>query len=84
LNQLAAGEKSNIPKRTLKPGGRLIREWGGTTHIVDIEENHYLWEGKAYKSLSAVARAITADIVGGNINACTMMVAERAADFIRH
>ncbi len=24
------------------------------------------------------------DIVGGNINACTMMVAERAADFIRH
>lgn len=44
---------------TLKPGGRLLREWNGTTHTVDVIETGYRWNKKTYSSLSAVARAIT-------------------------
>ena len=40
-------------------GGRLIREWNGTTHIVDVVENGFLWNGERYASLSPIARAIT-------------------------
>lgn len=44
---------------TLKPGGRLLREWNGITHAVDVVEDGYLWRGERYRSLSAIARAIT-------------------------
>jgi hypothetical protein len=49
------------PDRTtsLRPGARLVREWNGHAHTVDMTENGYQWDGKAYRSLSAVARAIT-------------------------
>ena len=43
----------------LRPGGRLLREWDGTTHVVDVVEGGYRWNGATYRSLSAVARAIT-------------------------
>ncbi len=41
------------------PGGRLLREWNGVTHAVDVRDDGYRWNGKTYRSLSAVARAIT-------------------------
>ncbi|TGS09818.1 DUF2924 domain-containing protein [Mesorhizobium sp. M2E.F.Ca.ET.209.01.1.1] len=40
-------------------GARLIREWHGKTHVVDVVATGYIWEGKTYKSLSMIARAIT-------------------------
>lgn len=43
----------------LKPGGRLLREWNGVTHEVEVSEAGYCWNREAYPSLSAVARAIT-------------------------
>jgi len=43
----------------LKPGGRLIREWNGVTHVVDAVEGGFLWKGRRYASLSPIARAIT-------------------------
>ncbi|WP_283054676.1 DUF2924 domain-containing protein [Thetidibacter halocola] len=43
----------------LKPGGRLIREWNGVTHVVDIVEGGFLWNGQRHASLSPIARAIT-------------------------
>lgn len=43
----------------LKPGGRLIREWNGVTHVVDVVEGGFLWNGQRYTSLSPIARAIT-------------------------
>ena len=45
----------------LKPGTgtRLVREWRGKTHMVDIEENSFVYQGKSYRSLSAIARTIT-------------------------
>ena len=43
----------------LKPGGRLLREWNGITHVVDVSEVGYHWNGQRYRSLSAIAREIT-------------------------
>lgn len=43
----------------VKPGGRLIREWNGVTHVVDVVEGGFVWKGQRYASLSPIARAIT-------------------------
>lgn len=43
----------------LRPGGRLLREWNGTTHVVDVTDEGFLWHGKTHRSLSAIAREIT-------------------------
>jgi hypothetical protein len=39
-------------------GTRLIREWQGVEHCVTVLRDGYEWEGRPYKSLSAIARAI--------------------------
>lgn len=44
---------------TLQPGGRLLREWNGVTHVVDVTEAGFKWRGKSWRSLSAIAREIT-------------------------
>ena len=46
-------------RRRLTPGARLIREWGGRTHVVDVIEGGYVFEAKVYPSLSAIAGQIT-------------------------
>ncbi|MEL6211045.1 MAG: DUF2924 domain-containing protein, partial [Pseudomonadota bacterium] len=43
----------------LRPGARLIREWNGVSHVVDVLQDGYRWRGERYRSLSAIARAIT-------------------------
>ena len=43
----------------LKPGGRLLREWNGVTHVIEVGEGGFLWKGARYRSLSAIAREIT-------------------------
>jgi len=43
----------------LQPGARLIREWNGKTHSVEVVEDGFIWNGDQYRSLSAIARAIT-------------------------
>ena len=40
-------------------GTKLIREWEGTAHTVTVLKDGFDWGGQRYKSLSAVARAIT-------------------------
>ena len=40
-------------------GTRLIREWQGVDHCVTVRDHDYEYQGRPYKSLSAVARAIT-------------------------
>ncbi len=50
-------KRKTAPK--FKMGTRLIREWNGVTHIVEIESGGYVWQGKPYRSLSAIAKAIT-------------------------
>ena len=50
-----------VPKRqrALRPGARLIREWHGTTHTILVVDDGFEWQGKTWRSLSAIARAIT-------------------------
>jgi len=43
----------------LGTGTRLVREWNGTAHVVDVVEGGYLWNGHRHASLSAIAREIT-------------------------
>ncbi|WP_339716862.1 DUF2924 domain-containing protein [uncultured Sneathiella sp.] len=49
------------PTATAKPvpGTRLVREWRGRTHMVDIRDGGFLYEGKSFGSLSEIARMIT-------------------------
>jgi hypothetical protein len=45
--------------RNPSPGTKLIREWDGAEHTVTVLGDGYAWEGRKYRSLSAVAKAIT-------------------------
>lgn len=40
-------------------GTRLIREWKGVEHTATVLAEGYEFQGRPYKSLSAIARAIT-------------------------
>jgi len=63
LRRLArAAEKSSTsdkPKTRIKPGTRILREWGGQTHEVTVLESSYEYRNAAYRSLSEIARKIT-------------------------
>jgi hypothetical protein len=39
-------------------GTQLIREWRGVEHKVTVLADGFEWQGRRYKSLSAIARAI--------------------------
>ena len=52
------------PRRRIKPGSILVREWNGHDHRVIALEESFGWEDKTYRSLSRVAWAIT----GGHWN----------------
>jgi hypothetical protein len=43
----------------IKPGTQMIRQWQNTTHTVTALVEGFEWNGRTYKSLSAVANAIT-------------------------
>src|SRR5437588_10696602 len=47
------------PRRQLKPGTVLVREYQGRRHIVTTVHDGFDWQGTTYPSLSAIARAIT-------------------------
>ena len=40
-------------------GTRLIREWQGVEHTATVLDDGFEYQGRKYKSLSAIARAIT-------------------------
>ena len=43
----------------IKSGTQMIRQWQGITHSVTALVDGFEWNGRTYKSLSAVANAIT-------------------------
>jgi hypothetical protein len=55
----------NITRRRIRCGAmpiagtRLVREWQGIEHTVTVLTEGYEWQGRPYRSLSAIARAIT-------------------------
>ena len=44
---------------SLKPGARLLRSWCGETHEVVVVDDGFVWAGKTWRSLSAIAREMT-------------------------
>jgi len=40
-------------------GTRLVREWNGVEHVITVLKDGFDWQGRRYKSLSAIARDIT-------------------------
>jgi len=57
LAQLAAGKTRT---GEAKAGTRLVREWNGVTHVVTVGDDRIIrWNGREWRSLSEVARAIT-------------------------
>jgi hypothetical protein len=64
LRRIAEGLKSSdtptvSSTTSLRPGARLMREWNGETHVVDVTPDVFIWRGKTYRSLSVIAREIT-------------------------
>jgi hypothetical protein len=47
------------PRRHLKPGTVLVRDYQGARHTVTVAADGFDWQGTTYASLSAIARAIT-------------------------
>lgn len=45
--------------RNPMPGTRLVREWDGVEQNVTVLKDGFEWQGRKYRSLSAVAKAIT-------------------------
>ena len=52
-----AGSTARSP--VLDPGARLVREWNGVTHTVDVTDDGFQWQDQRYGSLSEIAREIT-------------------------
>jgi Protein of unknown function (DUF2924) len=47
------------PSLSLKPGARLVREWGGRTPTVTVTEDGFEYAGENYPSLTKIAQKIT-------------------------
>lgn len=58
LEKLAT-EVPDTRKSRIKPGTRLVREWHGRKHVVDVTRGGFEWQGETWLSLSAIAREIT-------------------------
>ena len=64
LQAIAAGvRQGNLDvagiAKTIRPGAQMLRQWKGQTHTVTALSDGFEWNGRTYKSLSAVARKIT-------------------------
>ncbi len=63
LIRLAAEGKGGSETPTLRPklspGARLVREWNGQTVVVEVLGEGFRCQGKAWNSLSEIARHVT-------------------------
>jgi hypothetical protein len=53
------GDDNKPMPRKLTPGTRLVRDWHGVGHTVIVLEDGFEFGGRHWKSLTAIARAIT-------------------------
>ena len=73
LNALADEIEANPSIRRRQPetrpiaGTRLIREWKGVEHCVTVHADDFEYQGRPYKSLSAIARTITGTRWNGRV-----------------
>lgn len=63
LGEELDGGKVSVRKRPANDrpisGTRLIRDYQGVEHCVTVRDNDFEYQGRPYKSLSAIARTIT-------------------------
>jgi len=55
----STGRVGPTPSLSLKPGARLVREWGGCTHTVTVTDDGFEYAGASYSSLTKVAQQVT-------------------------
>lgn len=53
------GEIAPETAQKISRGARLVREWNGRTHTVTVQEEGFIYAGRSYRSLTAIAREIT-------------------------
>lgn len=58
-----------VDKRSLvlEPGSQITRSYKGIVYTVEAMANGYLYQGKQYKSLSGIAKAITGKNWNGKV-----------------
>lgn len=54
-----ARTKGRASSPSLAAGGTLVREWNSIRHVVEVKDDGFYWRGSRYRSLSAIAKAIT-------------------------
>lgn len=57
--RMLSGKRLPPTRPSLETGSRLRREWGGRVHEVDVLGAGFRYNGRDYRSLSEIARAIT-------------------------
>ena len=55
----SAPKRARMAQERPITGTRLLREWQGAEHSVTVRDNGFEYQGRPYKSLSAIARLIT-------------------------
>ena len=58
LQEAARSDPARITPR-LRPGARLVREWNGVAHTVDVVAGGFRYQDRIYVSLTAIAEEIT-------------------------
>lgn len=58
LQEAARSDPARITPR-LRPGARLVREWNGIAHTVDVVDGGFRYQDRIYVSLTAIAEEIT-------------------------
>jgi hypothetical protein len=59
LAAIAARSVSGTGRSEAEGADRLIREWQGAEHCATVLDDAFEYQGRRYRSLSAIARAIT-------------------------
>ncbi len=61
LMAIAGAERpaETVVRSTASAGTRLVRDWHGETHVVDVMNDGVLYRGETFRSLSQVAQRIT-------------------------
>lgn len=57
--QLDRAGSMKVTEGRIKPGTRLVRDWGGVAHHVLVLDSGFLYLDRRYNSLSQIARDIT-------------------------
>lgn len=56
---LKASRSRSASSGPLSPGTRLVREWRGVTHEVEVLDRGFVWQGRHCRSLTEIATRIS-------------------------